>query len=107
MEVIDTFDLEFAREAINVLIGLATDGFMPLNMTVASYSWWSIFVVLYNIPPSICMKYEFMFLCLVIHGPEHLGIHLNVMLQPLIEELKKLREGVGAYECFKKHKFNL
>jgi hypothetical protein len=38
MEVIDTFDLEFAREAINVLIGLATDGFMPLNMTVASYS---------------------------------------------------------------------
>jgi hypothetical protein len=107
MEVLDTFDLEFAREARNVLIGLATDGFMPLNMTVASYSWWPIFVVLYNIPPSICMKYEFMFLCIVIHGPEHLGIHLNVMLQPLIEELKKLWEGVGACECFKKHKFNL
>jgi hypothetical protein len=29
------------------------------------------------------------------------------MLQPLIEELKKLWEGVEAYDRFKKHKFNL
>jgi hypothetical protein len=48
-----------------------------------------------------------MFLCLVIPKPEHPGIHLNVMLQPLIEELKKLWEGVEAYDCFKKQKFNL
>jgi hypothetical protein len=29
------------------------------------------------------------------------------MLQPLIEELKKLWQGVEAYDCFKKQKFNL
>jgi hypothetical protein len=53
------------------------------------------------------MKYEFMFLGLVINRPRHLGVRLNVMLQPLIEELKKLWEGVKAYDYFKKQKFNL
>jgi hypothetical protein len=48
-----------------------------------------------------------MFLCLVIPGPEYSGVCLNVMLQPLNEELKKLWEGVEAYDCFKKQKFNL
>jgi hypothetical protein len=40
-------------------------------------------------------------------GLSILAYALNVMLQPLIEELKKLWEGVEAYDCFKKHKFNL
>jgi hypothetical protein len=38
-------------------------------------------------------------------GPEYLGVRLNVMLQPLIEELKILWEGVEAYDCFKKQKY--
>jgi hypothetical protein len=48
------------------------------------------------------MKYEFIFPCLIIPRPEYLGIRLNLMLEPLIEELEKLQEGVGAYDCFKK-----
>jgi hypothetical protein len=48
-----------------------------------------------------------MFLCIVIPRPEHPGICLNVMLRPLIEELKKVREGVEAYDCFEKKKFYL
>ena len=35
---LDTFDPEFASDARNVHMGLATDGFTPFNMTVASYS---------------------------------------------------------------------
>jgi hypothetical protein len=101
-KALDNFDPEFASDARNVHIGLATDGFMPFNMTVASYSCWPIITIPYNLPPAICMKYEFMFLCLVIPGLEHSGVHLNVMLRPLIEELKKLWEGVEAYDCFKK-----
>jgi hypothetical protein len=53
------------------------------------------------------MKYEFMFLCLVLPGPDHASPCLNVMLKPLIEELKQLWVGVEAYECYKKQKFNL
>jgi hypothetical protein len=53
------------------------------------------------------MKYEFMFLCLIIPGLKAPDPRLNVMLKPLIEELKQLGIGVKAYECYKKKKFNL
>ena len=96
-KALDKFDPDFASDARNVRIGLATDGFTPFNMTAASYSCWPVIAIPYNLPPALCMKYEFMFLCLVIPGPEHPGVRLNVMLQPLIEELKKLWQGVEAY----------
>jgi hypothetical protein len=50
------------------------------------------------------MKYEFMFLCLIIPGPDHHGPRLNVMLKLLIKELKWLWIGVEAYDCYKKKK---
>jgi hypothetical protein len=34
------------------------------------------------------MKFEFMFLCLIVPGREAPGPQINVMLRPLIEELK-------------------
>ena len=37
-KALDNFDPEFAREARNVCIGLATHGFTPFNENVASYS---------------------------------------------------------------------
>jgi hypothetical protein len=51
------------------------------------------------------MKYEFMFFCLVIPGLDHPGIKINVMLKPLIDELKELWNGVEAYDSHKKQKF--
>jgi hypothetical protein len=53
------------------------------------------------------MKYEFIFLCLIIPGPDYPGKNLNVMLKPLIEELKELWKGVEAYDVFKKQIFKL
>jgi hypothetical protein len=53
------------------------------------------------------MKYEFMFLCLVISGAYHPGPKLNVMLKPLIDELKELWNGVEGYDSHKKQKFTL
>jgi hypothetical protein len=53
------------------------------------------------------MKYEYMFLCLIIPGPDHPGPSINVMLKPLIEELKQLWQGVEAYYYDQKKKFNL
>jgi hypothetical protein len=66
-----------------------------------------MFVVPYNRPPSFCMKYEFMFLCLVVPSPDHHIPKLNVMLKPLIDELKELWNRVEAYDSHKKHKFIL
>jgi hypothetical protein len=82
------FDLDFARDARNVRIGLATDGFTPFGDNTTSYSCWPVFAIPYNHPHSLCMKYEFMFLCLIVPGPDHPGPKLNVMVRPLIDELK-------------------
>jgi hypothetical protein len=53
------------------------------------------------------MKFEFMFLCLIVPGSDAPGPQINVMLEPLIDELKQLWIGVEAYDCYKKQKFNL
>jgi hypothetical protein len=87
-KALDDFDPDFARDVRNVRIGLATDGFTPYNMSASSYSCWHVFAILYNLPPALCMKYEYMFLCLIIPRPNHPGPSINVMLKPLIEELK-------------------
>jgi len=85
---LDNFDPEFASDARYVRIELATDGFTPFNENAASYSCWPVFAILYNLPPTLCMKYEHMFLCLIIPGPDHSGPWLYMMIQPLIDELK-------------------
>jgi hypothetical protein len=53
------------------------------------------------------MMYEFIFLYLVIPGPDHPGPKLTVMLKPLIDKLKELWNGVEAYDPHKKQKFRL
>jgi hypothetical protein len=53
------------------------------------------------------MKYEYMFPCLIIPGTDHPGPSINVILKPLIEELKQLWQGVEAYDYDQKKKFNL
>jgi hypothetical protein len=87
-KVLDRFD------ARNVRFGLVTNVFDPFSTNSAPYSCWPIFAVLYNLPPSLCMKFEFMFLCLIVPGPKAPGPRINMMLKPLIEELKQLWIGV-------------
>jgi hypothetical protein len=104
---LDDFDPDFTRDARNARIGLATDGFSPYNMSASSYFCWPVFAIPYNLPPALCMKYEYMFLCLIIPGLDHPGSRINVLLKPLIEELKQLWQGVEAYDNDQKQKFDL
>jgi hypothetical protein len=106
-KALDNFDLQYAQDMRNVHIRLSTDGFTPFGDNAASYSCWPVFAVPYNLPPFICMKYKFMFLCLVIPAPEHPEPKLNVMLKLLIDELKELWNGVDACDSYKKQKFTL
>jgi hypothetical protein len=87
-EALDDLDPDFTRDARNARIGLVTDGFMSYNTSASSYSCWPVFAIPYNLPHALCMKYKYMFLCLIIPGPDHPRPSINVMLKPLIEELK-------------------
>jgi hypothetical protein len=87
-KALDDVDTDFARDAWNVRVGFTTDGFSPYNMSLTSYSCWYVFAIPYNLPPSLCMKYEYMLLCLIIPSPDHPETCINVMLKLLIEDLK-------------------
>ena len=96
---------EFAKEARNVRLGFATDGFTPYSITAASYSCWPVFVIPYNLPPGVAMRPENIFLSLVIPGPEHPGKNFGVLMQPLVDELQELMKGVETWDASLKQKF--
>jgi hypothetical protein len=87
-KALNNFDANFISDVRNVRIGLVIDGFHLFSTNSTLYSCWSIIAIAYNLPPSLCMKYEFMFLCLIIPGLDRPSPCLNVMLKLLIEELK-------------------
>jgi hypothetical protein len=72
-KVVDNIDPDFVRDARNVRIGLATDGFTPFTEGAASYSCWPVIAIPYNLSPTLCMKYEHMFLCPIVPGPDNPG----------------------------------
>ncbi|XP_010473884.1 PREDICTED: uncharacterized protein LOC104753311 [Camelina sativa] len=89
----------FAEESRNVYLGLCTDGFNPFGKHGRQYSLWPLILKSYNLPLSLCMKREFLFLSILVPGPEHPKRSLDVFLQPLIHELQVLWEhGVQAYD---------
>ena len=93
---------DFAEDARNVRLGFATDGFTPYKLNAASYSCWPVFWVPYNLPPGVCMKPEYIFLAMVIPGPEHPRKNLSILLQPLIDELIELWDRVWTWDALVK-----
>ena len=98
----------FSYEPRNVRVALCTDGFNPFAGAGAPYSVWPVFVTPYNLPPSMCMKQNNIFLSLVIPGPRNPGKNLDVYLRPLIDELKMLwNDGVVTYDASRKQNFTM
>ncbi|XP_024007302.1 uncharacterized protein LOC112083505 [Eutrema salsugineum] len=96
----------FASEPRNVYLGLSTDGFNPFGKHGRQYSLWPVIVTPYNLPPSLCMKREFLFLTILVPEPEHPKRSLDIFLQPLIYELKLLwKYGIEAYDVSLKQNF--
>ncbi|KAL6178074.1 hypothetical protein ACLB2K_049594 [Fragaria x ananassa] len=69
---------DFAADIRNVRLGLATDGFNPTGNMNLSYSIWPVIVVVYNLPPWMCMKKGFSMLTLLIPGRYSPGKCLDV-----------------------------
>ncbi|XP_020204521.2 uncharacterized protein LOC109789889 [Cajanus cajan] len=104
----DKLHPEFSSETRNVRLGLASDGFNPFRTMSLSHSTWPVMMVVYNFPPWMCMKSEYMMLSLLIPGPQSPGNNIDVYLQPLIEELKELWEsGVETYDASRNQTFQM
>ena len=46
---------------------------------------WPVLLVIYNLPPWLCMKRKYMMLSMMISGPRQPGNDIDVYLSPLIE----------------------
>ncbi|CAL8175735.1 unnamed protein product [Prunus armeniaca] len=87
---------EFGNEPRNLRLALSFDGFNPHSSLSSRYSCWPVILVTYNLPPWLCMKRKFMMLTLLISGPKQPGNDIDVYLEPLIDDLKSLWDGIGG-----------
>ncbi|WVZ83198.1 hypothetical protein U9M48_030368 [Paspalum notatum var. saurae] len=98
----------FASESRNLHFGLATDGFNPFGMLSSMHSCWPVVLVIYNLPPWLCMKEHSIMLSLMIPGPKSPGDKIHVFLQPLLEDLKDLfQTGMSTYDASRDENFTL
>ena len=66
---------------------LCIDGFNPFGSFAAPYSCWLVILMVYNLPPGMCMRLKFMFLSTIIPNPNSPGQNIDVCLRLLIDEL--------------------
>ncbi|KAL5575260.1 hypothetical protein UlMin_016959 [Ulmus minor] len=97
----------FASDPRSLRLGLSTDGFNPFGMISTQYSCWPVMLVIYNFPPWSCMRKENVMLSLLIPGPKQPGKDIDIYLQPLVDDLKMLWDGVSAYDAYDNENFKL
>ncbi|KAM1184886.1 hypothetical protein ACFX2G_014551 [Malus domestica] len=99
---------DFASGIRNVKLGLASYGFSPFRTMFKLHCTWPFILMLYNLPPWMCMKQPFYILSILIDGPHGPSNKIDVYLQPLIDELKELwQEGVRTYDALTNQMFKL
>ncbi|KAL6289176.1 hypothetical protein ACE6H2_006686 [Prunus campanulata] len=91
---------DFGNMPRNLRLALSSDGFNPHSSLSSRYSCWPVMLVTYNLPPWLCMKRKFMMLTILISGPKQPGNDIDVYLEPLIDDLKSLWDGIrGVYDA--------
>jgi hypothetical protein len=87
---LDNEEKQFASDARNVRLGLASDGFNPFGQMNVAYSTWHVILIPYNFPAWLCLKQSYWIMSMIIPGPKSPGNNIDVYLQPLIDELNDL-----------------
>lgn len=90
---------DFAADPRNPCLGLGSDGFNPFRSMSSKHSTWPVMLIPYNLPPWICMKETSLILSMIIPGPASPGNDIDIYLQPLIDELLQLWDGVDTFDA--------
>ncbi|KAL6176096.1 hypothetical protein ACLB2K_052732 [Fragaria x ananassa] len=93
-KMVDTNWPDFGIEHRNLRLALSSDGFNPYGAVSSKYSCWPVILITYNLLSWLCMKRKYMMLTLLISGPKQLGNDIDVYLQPLVDDLKVLWDGI-------------
>ncbi|GJQ92771.1 putative transposon, En/Spm-like protein [Tanacetum coccineum] len=103
-----TIDEKFpkiAEDTRNLRLGISADG-VDVNTGNRHHSVWLVLIVIYNLPPWLCMKRKFINLSVLIS--RYPGNDIDVFLEPLVDDLHTLFETwVDTYDASTKDNFNL
>ena len=89
----------FGNEDRNLRLGVASDGMNLFGNLNSSHSSWPVLLMIYNLPPWLCIKRKYIMLCMMIAGPREPGNDIDVYLTPLIEDLRTMWEhGVCVWD---------
>ncbi|KAL4021144.1 hypothetical protein IC575_019935 [Cucumis melo] len=66
LKLVDTIWPNFSFEPRNLHVALSADGINPYSDMSSKYSCWPVVMVIYNLPPWLCMKRKFMMLSILI-----------------------------------------
>ncbi|KAK2384836.1 hypothetical protein QL285_072138 [Trifolium repens] len=89
---------QFAAEPRNVRLGLCADGFTPFNQSAAPYSCWPVIVTPYNLPPELCMMTPYMFLTLIIPGPDRSLVVMKTKPRGVVDDRHTLEVAFQVQE---------
>ena len=68
----------FLNEPINLRLAISTNGINPHRTFSSIYSYWLVIMVIYNLPPLLCMKRKFMMLTLLISSLKQPGKYIDI-----------------------------
>jgi len=98
---------EFDKESRNIQLGLPTNRMNSFGNMSTNHSSWLVLLVIYNLPPGLCMKQKYM-LSMMISGSKQPGNDIDVYISPLIEDLKLMwDQGVEVFDGFSNETFKL
>ena len=73
------------------------DGVNPYSLQNTNYYVWPVVVINNNIPPWLSVKKEHLMLSLIVTSRRQVK-NMDVYLQPLVDELKELWDGINVYD---------
>jgi hypothetical protein len=105
---VDSRYSEFVADSQNIRLVIASDGFNPFGMLSSKYSCLPVALVVYNLPPWLCMKASSLILSLIIPAPSSPGLNFHVFMEPLYDELNELfKVGMLTYDASHDQMFQL
>jgi hypothetical protein len=80
----------------------------PFAERSSKHSTCPVILTIYNLPPLLCQKRKYLLLTILISRPTQPSVDMDVFLEPLIKDLKKLwEEGVAMWNEFRREPFTL
>ena len=89
----DTWPKNFKDEVTSLRLRIAMDGVNPYSLQNTNYFVFHVVVINNNIPPWLSSKNEHIVLALIVPSRRQVK-NMDVYLQPLVDELKELWEGI-------------